>query len=152
MSTSDVREGEGQGEHRTEQADARPLTTTGSRTGPTDLDKRSWFYVLRKTVHEFTEDQCTDLAAALTYYAVLSIFPAMLALISVLGVLGQAPKAVTTVEDTLKPLLSEQTLDDRHPCAGAGGQFPRCRSGAGPRCRWSRSGRPPGTSVRSAGR
>ena len=58
--------------------------------GPTDLKKRSWFYVLRKTMHEFTEDQCTDLAAALTYYAVLSIFPAMIALISVLGVLGQA--------------------------------------------------------------
>ncbi len=62
-------------------------------------------------MHEFTEDECTDLAAALTYYAVLSIFPAMLALISVLGVLGQAPQAVKTVEDTLKPLLSQQTLD-----------------------------------------
>ncbi len=79
--------------------------------GPTDLDKRSWFYVLRKTMHEFTEDECTDLAAALTYYAVLSIFPAMLALISVLGVLGQAQQAVKTVEDTLKPLLSPQTLE-----------------------------------------
>ena len=45
--------------------------------------------MLRKTYHEFSEDQCTDLAAALTYYAVLSIFPAMLALISVLGVLGR---------------------------------------------------------------
>ena len=57
---------------------------------PSDLTKRSWFYVLRKTLHEFSEDQCTDLAAALTYYAVLSIFPAVLALVSVLGVLGQA--------------------------------------------------------------
>ena len=78
---------------------------------PSDLTKRSWFYVLRKTYHEFGEDQCTDLAAALTYYAVLSIFPAMLALISVLGVLGQAPKAVKTVVDTLQPLLSTQTLE-----------------------------------------
>ena len=43
--------------------------------------------MLRKTWHEFTEDQCTDLAAALTYYAVLAIFPAALALVSVLGVL-----------------------------------------------------------------
>ena len=110
MSTSDVREGEGQGEHRTEQRMPDPEDNR-KPDGPTDLDKRSWFYVLRKIVHEFTEDQCTDLAAALTYYAVLSIFPAMLALISVLGVLGQAPKAVKTVEDTLKPLLSEQTLD-----------------------------------------
>ena len=110
MSKSDVREGEGQGEHRTEERMPDPEDNR-KPDAPTDLKKRSWFYVLRKTMHEFTEDQCTDLAAALTYYAVLSIFPAMLALISVLGVLGQAPQAVTTVEDTLKPLLSPQTLE-----------------------------------------
>ena len=46
-------------------------------------------------MHEFSEDQCTDLAAALTYYAVLALFPAMIALISILGVIGQGPKAVT---------------------------------------------------------
>ena len=62
--------------------------------GPTDLDKRSWFYVLRKTMHEFSDDQCTDLAAALTYYSVLAIFPAALALVSILGVVGQSQKAV----------------------------------------------------------
>lgn len=78
---------------------------------PTDLSKRSWFYVLRKTMHEFGEDQCTDLAAALTYYAVLAVFPALLALLSVLGVLGQAPQAVTTIEDTLRPLVSTEVLD-----------------------------------------
>ena len=97
--------GAGAGPHRGQ----RPLTRTtrASPTDPGDLTKRSWFYVLRKTMHEFTEDQCTDLAAALTYYAVLSIFPAMLALISVLGVLGQGQQAVDTVEDTLSPLLSD---------------------------------------------
>jgi membrane protein len=79
--------------------------------GVTDLKKRSWFYVLRKTMHEFSEDQCTDLAAALTYYAVLAIFPAMIALISILGVLGQAEAAVRTVEDTLKPLVSDTVLN-----------------------------------------
>jgi membrane protein len=77
----------------------------------TDLHKRSWFYVLRKTLHEFSEDQCTDLAAALTYYAVLAVFPAMIALISILGVLGQAEAAVRTVEDTLKPLVSDTVLN-----------------------------------------
>jgi membrane protein len=77
---------------------------------PTDLSKRSWFYVLRKTMHEFTEDQCTDLAAALTYYAVLAVFPALIALISVLGVIGQGPKAVTTITDTLEPLVSSDVL------------------------------------------
>jgi membrane protein len=98
-----------QGEDRTEPTTPDP-DDPRKPEDPGDLTKRSWFYVLRKTFHEFSEDQCTDLAAALTYYAVLSIFPAMLALISVLGVLGQAPKAVATVEDTLRPLLSSQTL------------------------------------------
>jgi membrane protein len=79
--------------------------------GPTDLDKRSWKYVLRKTLHEFSEDQCTDLAAALTYYAVLALFPAALALISVLGVVGQGQNAVNTVLDTAKPLVSTQVYD-----------------------------------------
>ena len=34
-------------------------------------------YVLRQTIGEFSRDQCMDLAAALTYYAVLSLFPAI---------------------------------------------------------------------------
>ncbi|TDE91551.1 YihY/virulence factor BrkB family protein [Occultella glacieicola] len=57
---------------------------------PTDLRKPSWFYILRRTVAEFLDDQCTDLAAALTYYAVLSIFPAIIALVSILSLVGQA--------------------------------------------------------------
>ncbi len=77
---------------------------------PTDLDKRSWFYVLRKTMHEFGDDQCTDLAAALTYYSVLAIFPAALALVSILGVVGQSQKAVDQVLETIKPLVSSDTL------------------------------------------
>ena len=77
---------------------------------PTDLDKRSWLYVLRKTLHEFTDDQCTDLAAALTYYSVLAIFPALIALVSTIGVFGQGPKSVQTIEDTLKPIVSPSVL------------------------------------------
>ncbi len=75
---------------------------------PTDLKKRSWFYVARKTLHEFSEDQCTDLAAALTYYSVLAMFPAIIALISTVGVFGQGASSVKTVEDVLRPLVSEQ--------------------------------------------
>jgi membrane protein len=64
---------------------------------PTDLSKRSWMYVLRKTVREFSDDQCTDLAAALTYYAVLAVFPAAIALTSLLGLVGQGTTSVQTV-------------------------------------------------------
>src|SRR3954453_5417785 len=56
--------------------------------GPADLGKKSWFGVLKRTVREFKEDNLTDWAAALTYYGILAIFPAILALVSVLGRLG----------------------------------------------------------------
>ena len=56
---------------------------------PTDLGARSWKSVLRRTVTEFKEDELTDRAAALTYYSVLSIFPALLLLVSILGILGK---------------------------------------------------------------
>ena len=52
---------------------------------PTDLKKQSWKYGLRRALKEFSDDQCTDLAAALTYYAVLSLFPAVLAMVSLVG-------------------------------------------------------------------
>ncbi len=38
----------------------------------TDVEKPSWKHVLKRTVREFSRDQCPDLAAGLTYYAVLS--------------------------------------------------------------------------------
>jgi len=57
---------------------------------PTDLKTRSWWGVLKRSVKEFREDNLTDWAAALTYYGVLSIFPALLVLVSVLGLIGES--------------------------------------------------------------
>jgi membrane protein len=85
------------------------MTDTGN------LTRRSWFYVLRKTRREFGDDQCTDLAAALTYYSVLAIFPAAIALVSLLGVVGQAQQSVNTVLDVLRPLVSANTLGTVQP-------------------------------------
>ncbi|WP_151081859.1 YihY/virulence factor BrkB family protein [Nocardioides cynanchi] len=82
---------------------------------PGDLHRRSWFYVLRKTRREFGDDQCTDLAAALTYYSVLALFPAAIALVSLLGVVGQAQSSVDTVLQVLQPLVSSSTLDTIQP-------------------------------------
>ena len=57
---------------------------------PTDLKTRSWWGVLKRSVKEFREDNLTDWAAALTYYGVLSIFPALLVVVSVLGLIGES--------------------------------------------------------------
>jgi membrane protein len=77
----------------------------------TDVSKRSWGYVLGKTLREFTRDQCTDLAAALTYYAVLAIFPALLAIVSLLGVVGQADSTAKTLLDLVSQFGSPQVAD-----------------------------------------
>ena len=61
-----------------------------AREGPTDLKREAWGGALKRTVAEFREDNLTVWAAALTYYGVLSIFPALLALISLLGLIGKS--------------------------------------------------------------
>jgi membrane protein len=67
--------------------------------GPTDLPKRAWKGVLTRTIREFRDDNLTDWAAALTYYGILSIFPALLALVSILGLIG--PSATQPLVDNL---------------------------------------------------
>lgn len=82
---------------------------------PTDLSARSWSYVLRRTVREFGKDECTDLAAALTYYAVLSLFPAAIALLSLVGVLGQGPSTARTLLGILRRVGAGSTADTLQP-------------------------------------
>src|SRR5215218_3702108 len=57
---------------------------------PTDLKAGSWWSVLKRTVTEFKDDNLTDWAAALTYYGILAIFPALIVLVSVLGLIGNS--------------------------------------------------------------
>ena len=56
----------------------------------TDLSRGSWIDAFKRTVKAFKEDKLTDWAAALTYYGVLAMFPALIALVSVLGLVGQS--------------------------------------------------------------
>jgi membrane protein len=66
---------------------------------PTDLPARSLPRVLKRAVSQFQDDKLPTWAAALTYYAVLSIFPMLLALVSILGVIG--PSATQPLIDNL---------------------------------------------------
>jgi membrane protein len=80
---------------------------------PTDITRPSWWYVLKRTWREFSADQCTDLAAALTYYAVMSIFPALLALVSVVGLFGESQRtteALLQIVDDLGPSTAVDTF------------------------------------------
>lgn len=74
-----------------------------ARSGPKprrfgDLPDGAWGRIAKRTFDQFRADGITNLAAALTYRAVLSLFPGLVALVAVLGVLGQYPK---TFEDVL---------------------------------------------------
>jgi len=70
--------------------------------GPAHARKGSLAQTLKRTITEFKEDELTDRSAALTYYAVLSIFPALIALVSIVGLVGD-PKTITK---TLTDLVS----------------------------------------------
>jgi membrane protein len=62
----------------------------GAPDEPTDLGRRGWWAALKRTVREFRDDNLTDWAAALTYYSVLAIFPALIVLVSILGLVGES--------------------------------------------------------------
>jgi membrane protein len=71
---------------------------------PTDLGKRSWFGVAKRAFTEFKDDNITDWSAALTYYAVLSIFPAVIVFVSLLSLFGQGPDTVQKLLDTIQQI------------------------------------------------
>ena len=97
--------------HRDAMATRQAEPESSQVDSPTDLTARSWRYVLRKTLREFSDDECTDLAAALTYYAVLAVFPAAIALTSLLGLVGQGTSSVTTVLDIVGDLGGGSMVD-----------------------------------------
>lgn len=82
---------------------------------PSDLTEPSMRFVVRKTAREFAADECTDLAAALTYYAVLSLFPALLVMVSLLGVFGQGRRTTDAVLAVVDDVAPGSTLDTVRP-------------------------------------
>jgi membrane protein len=62
---------------------------------PTEVATAGWWATLKRTVSEFQEDNLTDWAAALTYYGLLSLFPALIAMVSLIGIFGD-PKSTTS--------------------------------------------------------
>lgn len=57
---------------------------------PTEMPKAGWVSILKRSIKQFKHDDVTDRAAALTYFGVLALFPGMLVLVSILGLLGQS--------------------------------------------------------------
>ena len=85
-----------------------PVGPDDGPDSPTDLTGPGWVATLKRTVREFQDDSLTDWAAALTYYGVLSIFPGVLVLISLLGLLGE--RATNGVRDTVGQAVPEENI------------------------------------------
>src|SRR3712207_4034331 len=74
----------------------------------------------RSTLFPYTtlfrsDDQCTDLAAALTYYGVLALFPAILAVISLLGLVGDPQKTVDAMLGIVSDLGQQDAVATLEP-------------------------------------
>jgi membrane protein len=79
-------------------------------SSPTDLTVRAWWHALRDAGKQFMDKGLMQRAAALTYFAVLSIFPGMIVLVALLGVFGHEG----TIETALRivdELGAEQAVE-----------------------------------------
>jgi membrane protein len=82
--------------------DAASEVDDAAPKGPTHLPRNSWRGVMTRTFREYKADNLSDWAAALTYYGVLAIFPAAIALISIVGLVGHS--ATSTLINNLGKL------------------------------------------------
>ena len=93
---------------------------------PTDLPGTSWWAAVRRAAAEFRRDNVTDWAAALTYYGVLSIFPAMLVVVSLVGLAGKSvsQSLITNVGELapgqVKEILTNAITELQRSRGGAG--------------------------------
>jgi membrane protein len=78
---------------------------------PTDLSKGGWKGTLKRTFKEFKDDNLTDWAAALTYYGVLALFPALIALVSILGLVIDKATITRVLTDTISSIGPSSAVD-----------------------------------------
>ena len=96
--------------------ESREIDTTAPGAGSTPaLTRTSWSYIVRRTFREFLNDECPDVAAALTYYAVLALFPAFIALVSLVGLVGEDRSSVDFLLDVLRDLKAGSVADTLEP-------------------------------------
>jgi membrane protein len=95
---------------------------------PTDLSRRAWWGVVKRSVREARHDNLTDWAASLTYYSVLALFPALIVLVALVGLVGQYPETTNALLDIVRRLGPESAVDTfREPITGV----VRSKGGAG---------------------
>ena len=84
---------------------------SGSAKRPRDLDRRTLVPTLKRTVSEFQEDNLTDWAAALTYYGLLALFPALIVMVALLGLFADPVETTATITAIVQELGPESAVD-----------------------------------------
>ena len=84
---------------------------SGTAAAPGDLPKRAWIPTFLRTLREFKEDKLNHWAAALTYYALLSLFPALLVMVSLVGLLADPATVTKFLTDVIGSLGPSSAVD-----------------------------------------
>lgn len=106
--TDHARAGAAQGDDANPTKGAPPADSGIKPEGPEDLHKPTFLFSLKMTAREFGTDQCTDIAASLVYYAVLALGPAVIAIVSILGLFS--PDTISNLsKQVLQPALPPGT-------------------------------------------
>src|SRR5262245_56464838 len=87
-----------------------PRTQTKSKRWR-DLRRGDWWTLLKAMYERFGEVQITDRAAALTYYGILSLFPALLVAVALLALVGSYPETYESITDTLRDAAPGTAVD-----------------------------------------
>ena len=66
---------------------------------------------LKRTIRELRDDNLTDWAAALTYYSVLALFPGLIVLVAILGLVGQHPQTTNALLDIVRDIGPASAVD-----------------------------------------
>src|ERR671918_3212940 len=80
------------------------MGATREMKSPVALPRGSWGETLKRTISEFRADKLNHWGAALTYYAVLSLFPALLVLVSLVGLFADPARVTKVLTDTVSQL------------------------------------------------
>ena len=80
------------------------MSQNGTLSSPVRLPRGSWRETLKRTGKGFQEDKLNHWGAALTYYAVLSLFPAVIVLVSLVGLFASPQGATRVLTDTVSQL------------------------------------------------
>jgi membrane protein len=107
---------------RTETRDSRNRDAAGNGDSPTEPVRRDYapegtderpsaFATLKRTATEFSEDNLTDWAAALTYYGLLALFPALIAFVGLIGLFADPQGATQTITDVVSEIGPSSAAD-----------------------------------------